>query len=205
MSEPITSLEDRASYAVGRQMGEQLAKEPFEGMQPEAVLAGMADALAGKPSPVSQEKLNEAVDDLNQKMQQKLQQASTDRIAEGEAFLKQNAERDEVQVTESGLQYEVLKEGEGEAPVPSSRVRVHYQGSLVDGTVFDSSRARGEPIDFPLSGVINGWKEGLQLMQPGARYKLYVPHELGYGERGAGSAIKPFSTLIFDVELLEIL
>jgi FKBP-type peptidyl-prolyl cis-trans isomerase FklB len=205
MSEPITSLEDRASYAVGRQLGENLAREPFEGMQPEAVLAGIADALTGKPSPISAEKLNEAIDDLNRKTQQKLKDAAQQRVSDGEEFLKENAGRDEVEVTETGLQYEVLAEGEGESPGMSSRVKVHYHGTLIDGTVFDSSVERGEPIDFPVSGVIAGWTEALQMMSPGAKYKLYIPHHLAYGERGAGDVIPPFTTLIFDVELLEIL
>ncbi len=205
MSETITSLEDRASYAVGRQLGENLVKEPFEGMQPEAVLAGMADALMGRSSPVSADKLNEAIEDLNRKTQQKMHNAAQERAAEGEDFLKENAQREEVDITETGLQYEVLEEGEGEPPVLSSRVKVHYHGTLIDGTVFDSSVDRGEPIDFPVSGVIPGWTEALQMMSPGAKYKLYIPYQLAYGERGAGEAIPPYTTLIFDVELLEIL
>jgi len=124
--------------------------------------------------------------------------------AEGEKFLEENALRDGVKVTESGLQYEVLREGKGAKPTAEQTVRVHYEGTLIDGTVFDSSYQRGEPIEFPLNGVIKGWTEGLQLMPVGSKYKLYIPYELGYGERGAGQSIPPFAALIFTVELLDI-
>ena len=123
---------------------------------------------------------------------------------QGEKFLEENKLRDGVKTTESGLQYEVLKQGKGPKPSATSTVKVHYEGTLIDGTVFDSSYQRGEPIEFPLNGVIKGWTEGLQLMPVGSKYKLFIPYELGYGERGAGQSIPPFATLIFTVELLEI-
>lgn len=127
-----------------------------------------------------------------------------DTKAEGEKYLQENALRDGVKVTESGLQYEVLVEGKGPKPTAEQTVKVHYEGTLIDGTVFDSSYQRGEPIEFPLNGVIKGWTEGLQLMPVGSKYKLYIPYELGYGERGAGQSIPPYAALIFTVELLEI-
>jgi len=123
---------------------------------------------------------------------------------EGEKFLEENKLRDGVKVTESGLQYEVLTLGKGKKPTAESTVKVHYEGTLIDGTVFDSSYQRGEPIEFPLSGVIQGWTEGLQLMPVGSKYKLYIPYQLGYGDRGAGQSIPPYSALIFTVELLDI-
>ena len=123
---------------------------------------------------------------------------------DGEKYLQENALRDGVKTTESGLQYEVLVQGKGPKPTAESTVKVHYEGTLIDGTVFDSSYQRGEPIEFPLSGVIKGWTECLQLMPVGSKYKLYIPYELGYGERGAGQSIPPYSALIFTVELLEI-
>ena len=124
--------------------------------------------------------------------------------AEGEKFLQENALREEVKTTESGLQYEVLVQGKGKKPTAEQTVKVHYEGTLIDGTVFDSSYQRGEPIEFPLNGVIKGWTEGLQLMPVGSIYKLYIPYELGYGEHAAGQSIPPYSTLIFKVELLDI-
>ncbi len=125
--------------------------------------------------------------------------------ADGEAFLKDNALRSEVTVTESGLQFEVLVEGNGEIPTSDKQVRVHYHGELTDGTVFDSSVTRGQPAEFPVTGVIAGWVEALQMMPVGSKWKLCIPQDLAYGERGAGAAIPPYAALVFEVELLDIL
>ena len=122
----------------------------------------------------------------------------------GEDYLAENAKKDGVITLPSGLQYQVLKEGNGRKPKATDTVKCHYEGMLVDGTMFDSSIQRGEPAEFPLNGVIAGWTEGLQLMQEGAKYRFFIPYTLGYGERGAGQSIPPFAALIFDVELIEV-
>ena len=146
----------------------------------------------------------EATEWLNKTMEAKAAEKNKDAAAKGEAFLAENAKRESVFVTESGLQYEVVTMGEGEKPTAESTVKVHYHGTLIDGTVFDSSVQRGEPIEFPLNGVIKGWTEGLQLMPVGSKFILYIPYQLAYGERGAGELIGPYEALIFEVELLEI-
>jgi FKBP-type peptidyl-prolyl cis-trans isomerase FklB len=205
MTQQFSGTEALASFAVGRQIGEQLQGQPFPGLQVDALLAGLAMVLRGEPCPYSESELRAAVDELNRRVQRLQKQQANDLAAAGEAFLKQNAQRDGVTTTPTGLQYEVLKTGSGKTPDRNSTVRVHYHGTLVDGTVFDSSVQRGEPLEFPVNGVISGWTEALQLMQEGARWKLFIPHELGYGARGAGGAIGPYSTLIFEVELLAVL
>ena len=137
-------------------------------------------------------------------MQAAKEEASKAVIEAGTKFLEDNAKRDEVNVTESGLQYEVVAEGEGDSPVAESTVRVHYHGTLTDGTVFDSSYDRGEPAEFPVTGVIKGWVEALQLMNVGDKFELVIPSDLAYGPRGSGQTIGPDATLVFEVELLEI-
>lgn len=203
MSE-YTSIEQRASYGVGRQMGEQLAANPFEGVDATAVAQGVVDALNGVACPVSDEDMNAAFMAINEQMKAKQAEKAKAASAEGDKFLADNAKRDEITVTESGLQYEVLTQGDGEKPTASSTVRTHYHGTLIDGTVFDSSYERGQPAEFPVGGVIKGWTEALQLMSVGSKWRLYVPYDLAYGEQGAGGAIGPYTTLIFDVELLAI-
>ncbi|MEY4640497.1 MAG: hypothetical protein RLZZ227_491 [Pseudomonadota bacterium] len=205
MAEKFTSVEALASYAVGRQVGEQLMGQPFPGMEAEALVAGLADVLKGVASPYKDAELRGAMDELNRRVQRQQKQQANGMAAAGEAFLKQNAARDGVTTTATGLQYEVLQMGTGPKPESSSSVRVHYHGTLIDGTVFDSSVQRGEPLEFPVGGVIKGWTEALQLMPTGSRWKLYIPHDLGYGARGAGGVIGPYTTLIFEVELLAVL
>jgi FKBP-type peptidyl-prolyl cis-trans isomerase FklB len=205
MTEKFTSTEALASFAIGRQVGEQLAAQPFPGMEPDALLAGLGMVLKGEACPYKEDELRGALDEINRRMQRMQKQQANAMAAAGEAFLKQNATREDVKVTGSGLQYEILQAGTGQVPGASSTVRVHYHGTLVDGTVFDSSVQRGEPLEFPVNGVISGWTEALQLMPAGSRWKLYIPHELAYGARGAGGAIGPYSTLIFEVELLAVL
>ncbi|MCL2918153.1 FKBP-type peptidyl-prolyl cis-trans isomerase [Shewanella litorisediminis] len=204
MSDKFSTVELQASYGVGRQLGEQLAANSFEGLDIPAVQAGLADAFDGKESAVSMQELQVAFTEISRRLQKAQEAAAEAAIAEGEQFLADNAKRDGVFVTESGLQYEILTEGNGDKPTYESTVRTHYHGSFISGDVFDSSVLRGQPAEFPVSGVIAGWTEALQLMNVGAKYKLYVPFHLAYGERGAGASIPPYSTLIFEVELLDI-
>jgi len=203
-STPLTSIEARVSYGIGRQLGQQLADNPFEGVDPEAVARGVSDILAGAESAVSQQDLEAAFAVIRDKMQAKEAENAKVFAAEGEAFLAENATKTGVTVTASGLQYEVITAGTGEKPTAESTVRTHYHGTLIDGTVFDSSVDRGEPAEFPVGGVIAGWTEALQLMPAGSKWRLYVPYQLAYGERGAGGAIGPYTALIFDVELIAI-
>lgn len=200
-----TTVEQRVSYGIGRQMGEQLASNPFDGVDASAVAAGVMDALQGKESRVARADLEAAFGEISQRMQAKEAEKSKLLAAEGEAFLAENAKKEGVTVTASGLQYEVVTAGTGPIPSATSRVKTHYHGTLIDGTVFDSSYNRGQPIDFAVNGVIAGWTEALQLMPAGSKWRLYIPYNLAYGERGAGANIAPYSALIFDVELLEVL
>ena len=200
----LETIEQRVSYGVGRQLGDQLRNNPFKDFDVSAVQAGLADAIANAASQVSDEDLNEAFGVVSQKMQELEQAAAKEKSAEGEAFLAENAKRDEVTVTESGLQYEVLATGEGEKPTAESTVRTHYHGTFINGDIFDSSVDRGQPAEFPVGGVIAGWTEALQLMPEGSKWRLYVPYNLAYGERGSQGAIPPYATLVFDVELLAI-
>ncbi len=198
------TIEQRVSYGVGRQLGDQLRNNPFKEFDITAVQAGIADALANAASQVSDEDLNEAFSVVSKKLQELEQAAAKEASAEGEKFLVENAKRDEVTVTESGLQYEVITEGEGEKPSAESTVSVHYHGTFANGDVFDSSVERGQPAEFPVNGVIAGWTEALQLMTEGSKWKLTIPYDLAYGERGSQGAIPPYATLVFDVELLSI-
>jgi len=199
------SIEQRVSYGVGRQLGDQLRNNPFKDFDVTAVQAGLADALANVASQVSDEALNEAFGVVSKKLQEAEQAAAKEKAAEGEAFLAENAKREEVNVTESGLQYEILTAAEGDKPTAQSTVRTHYHGTFINGDVFDSSYDRGQPAEFPVGGVIAGWTEALQLMTVGSKWRLYIPYNLAYGERGSQGAIPPYSALVFDVELLDIL
>lgn len=205
MSDKFSTLEQHASYGIGLQMGQQLADNPFDGLDIDAVAAGVIAAFTEQQPEVTHEQINEAFAVIRERMEATQQEKARLLAEAGEAFLEENAKRAEVTVTESGLQYEVLVATEGDKPSRSSTVRTHYHGTLIDGTVFDSSYQRGEPAEFPVSGVIAGWTEALQLMSVGTKLRLYIPHDLAYGERGAGNAIAPYSTLVFDVELLDIL
>ncbi|OOF13081.1 MULTISPECIES: FKBP-type peptidyl-prolyl cis-trans isomerase [Salinivibrio] len=201
----LETVEQKASYGIGLQMGQQLAGSGLEGLQVDAIAKGISTALAGEMPEIEIDDINNALRELHTKAEEVRQEAAKAQAAEGDAFLADNAKRDEVTVTESGLQYEVLVKGDGDIPTSDKQVRVHYHGQLIDGTVFDSSVTRGEPVEFPVTGVIKGWVEALQMMPVGSKWKLYIPQDLAYGERGAGAAIPPFAALVFEVELLDIL
>lgn len=203
MSEYKT-VEQRASYGIGLQMGDQLSRGSFEGLDPHAVAAGLIDLLEGNEPKVAHADINTAFQEMQQRMQAAQQEQGKEAIEEGEKFLADNAKRDGVTVTESGLQYEIITEGSGDKPTAASTVSTHYHGTLINGEVFDSSVQRGQPAQFPVGGVIAGWTEALQLMPVGSKWRLFVPYNLAYGEQGAGGAIGPYTTLIFEVELLEI-
>lgn len=205
MSEKFTTIEQHASYGVGRQLGEQLAANSFEGIDISAVQVGLSDAFEGKESAVSMQDLQTAFTEISQRIQKVQEEAAAVASAEGDTFLAENQKRDGVVTLESGLQYEIINEGNGDKPGYDSTVRTHYHGTFISGDVFDSSVLRDQPAEFPVSGVIAGWTEALQLMPVGAKWKLYVPHHLAYGERGAGASIPPYSALVFEVELLDII
>lgn len=205
MSDKFTTQEQQASYGIGRQMGDQLANAPFEGFDNAAALAGFTDAIGGVDSQVDPALINEAFQVIQGRLQAAEAEQAKAMAGEGEAYLAENAKREEITVTASGLQFEILTEGTGDKPTASDTVRTHYHGTLIDGTVFDSSVDRGQPAEFPVNGVIAGWTEALQLMPKGSKWRLHIPYNLAYGERGAGGAIGPYAALVFDVELLEIL
>jgi FKBP-type peptidyl-prolyl cis-trans isomerase FklB len=205
MSDQYQTAVQRVSYGIGRQMGEQILENPFQGLEIEAVLSGLADSLNRVEMTITEEDMEAAFEQVRERI--KVQHAASGEglSAEGETFLADNAKREGITVTASGMQYEILNTGDGAVPTTSSTVRTHYHGTLIDGTVFDSSYERGEPAEFPVNGVIAGWTEALQMMAVGSKWRLFLPHELAYGERGAGGAIGPYAALVFDVELLDIL
>lgn len=201
---------DKISYALGLNIGQQLKEM---GMKDELVAedfaAGAYDMVQGNALKLSADEAQEVLSRFFSEMEQRQQAAAAERgkaaKEEGEKFLAENAKKADVTVTKSGLQYEVLTEGTGRQPKATDTVRCHYHGTLIDGTVFDSSYQRNQPCDFGLNQVIAGWTEGVQLMKEGAKYRFYIPYQLAYGERGAGASIPPCAALIFDVELLKVL
>ncbi|ACS84611.1 FKBP-type peptidyl-prolyl cis-trans isomerase [Musicola paradisiaca] len=199
------SVEAQASYGIGLQIGQQLQESGLAGLIPEALVAGLRDTLEGNAPAVPVDVVHRALREVHERADAVRRERQREQTVEGQKFLEENARQDGVSLTESGLQFRVLTQGEGAIPARQDRVRVHYTGRLIDGTVFDSSVQRGQPAEFPVSGVIAGWIEALTLMPVGSKWELYIPHHLAYGERGAGASIPPFSALIFEVELLEIL
>ncbi len=199
------SLEAQASYGIGLQVGQQLLESGLQGLRPEAMLAALRDALEGNAPAVPVDVVHRALREIHERADAVRRERQETMAAEGQTYLQENSQREGVNSTESGLQFRVIHQGTGPIPSRQDHVRVHYTGKLIDGTVFDSSVARGEPAEFPVSGVIAGWIEALTLMPVGSKWELTIPHNLAYGERGAGASIPPFSTLVFDVELLDII
>jgi len=200
---------DKTSYALGLGIGRQLCDMGAQGLNIDDFSQAIKDMIAGKEPLVSPQEAQQLVQTFFAEQEKKQRAAATERFkdekAKGEKYLEDNGKLEGVVTLPSGLQYKVLKEGNGRKPKATDQVKCHYEGMLIDGTLFDSSLQRGEPATFPLNGVIAGWTEGLQLMQEGAKYRFFIPYHLGYGERGAGQAIPPFAALIFDVELIEVI
>lgn len=224
LKESMGSNADQGAYVQGLNIGHQIATQMLpqfaemvlgegnnDDINKEQVLSGLISALKNQSTAISKEdagsfvqsKIEAGQAKAEAKRDEELKGQYTDNVKEGEEFLSENAKREGVVTLPSGLQYEIIKVGTGETPTTDSRVKVHYHGTLIDGTVFDSSVDRGEPTSFGVTQVISGWTEALQLMPVGSKWKLYIPSDLAYGSRDTGS-IKPFSTLVFDVELLEI-
>lgn len=196
--------EQKVSYGFGLQFGDQLRKNQFEGMDIDAVVTGIRDWFDRGESALSDEDLNPAYQAIQAKQQAKQAQQSAAQSAIADQFMTQNADRDGVTTTDSGLQYEVLESGEGNTPSLDSTVVVHYHGTFIDGSVFDSSIQRGEPATFGVTQVIPAWTEALQLMSVGDKWRVFAPPHLAYGEQGAGGVIPPNTALIFEVHLIDI-
>jgi FKBP-type peptidyl-prolyl cis-trans isomerase FklB len=203
----LKTLTDRVSYGIGLNIGRDF-KEQHIDVDPDLLAQGIRDAMANGEVLMTEEEMQQAMMEFQQEMmaaqEKRMTEAASRNLQEGEAFLAENAQKEGVTVLPSGLQYRVIEEGKGKRPTAQSTVTVHYRGRLIDGTEFDSSYERGEPATFPVGGVIPGWTEALQLMQEGAKWELFIPANLAYGERGAGQVIGPNAVLIFEVELLKV-
>lgn len=199
---------DKLSYALGLGIGRQLAQMGAEQLSIDDFAQAIKDVVAGGQLKLDEAEAQVIVQEFFQKQEEKQRAAAAEMgkkaKEEGEKYLAENAKKEGVVTLSSGLQYLVIKEGNGKRPKATDKVKCHYEGMLVDGTLFDSSVQRGEPATFPLNQVIAGWTEGLQLMTEGSKYRFFIPYTLGYGERGAGASIPPFAALVFDVELIEV-
>lgn len=200
---------DRISYALGLSMGNNFRASGIDKINVRDFADGVAAVFDGSTPKMTYDEAKEVIREYFTEMEKKQQEAAKEagKINEeaGKAFLEKNGKREEVHTTSSGLQYEIIKEGDGPKPAASDEVEVHYTGKLIDGTVFDSSEERGVPATFGVTQVIPGWVEALQLMSAGSKWRLYIPSQLAYGPAGAGNVIGPNSTLIFDVELLKVI
>ena len=192
---------EKLSYALGMVIGHNLKGMGVKGLDAAQFGQAASAVIEGSATTLTDAEAQQLVSDFVQRQQAEAGKAVRE---DGERFLAENAKKEGVTVLPSGLQYMVLKEGEGKKPKASDKVKCHYEGTLPNGTVFDSSYRRGEPAVFPLNGVIAGWTEGVQLMAEGAKYRFFIPYHLAYGERGAGQSIPPYAALVFDVELIEV-
>jgi FKBP-type peptidyl-prolyl cis-trans isomerase FklB len=201
-STPLKDSKDKVSYSIGLNIGFNLKKQNVS-INPDTFVLGLKDALAGKPQ-MTDEQVKETMTAFEKEMIDKQKAAGLKNGADGEKFLAENKKKEGVKTTASGLQYKVVKEGTGAQPKEKDTVMANYRGTIIDGTEFDSSYTRGQPATFPVSGVIKGWTEALQMMKVGSKYQLFIPAKLAYGERAIGPDIGPNSTLIFEVELLDV-
>ncbi|WP_025763345.1 FKBP-type peptidyl-prolyl cis-trans isomerase [Dyadobacter tibetensis] len=197
----LKNTSDSLSAAIGVSFSNSLSSQGIEDLNVDVLLQTIKSAMAGKPTAFTSETANSFIGTY---FQNKMEEKGAAMKKIGADFLAENGKKDSVQTTESGLQYQVITMGTGAKPLATDKVKTHYHGTLIDGTVFDSSVERGEPVEFPVNGVIKGWTEALQLMPVGSKWKLFIPYDLAYGERQAGPQIPGYSTLIFEVELLEI-
>ena len=197
----ITGELEQFSYALGMSIAGNLIKSGVNTINPELFLDGIKDTFSGEMPKILPDEANKILEAFIAKANQG---QSSDNLEKGLQFLAENSKKTDVTELPSGLQYKVLNEGDGELPIVTDQVKCHYHGTLIDGTVFDSSVERGQPAVFPVNGVIQGWVEALQLMSTGSKWRLFIPPQLAYGEQGAGGVIGPNTTLVFDVELLEI-
>jgi FKBP-type peptidyl-prolyl cis-trans isomerase len=199
-----TTQKEKISYAIGVQVGNNIKAQNLEDFDAKIISEAIADVLTGSKLRLTDDEMKTAVSTYQQELVKKRADAATAAKSKGEKFMAENKKRKGVKTTDSGMQYEILKEGSGEKPKATDQVTVHYHGTLIDGTVFDSSVQRGTPATFPLNGVIKGWTEIVQMMPVGSKWKVVIPPQLAYGENGAGGAIGPNETLIFEIELISI-
>jgi len=197
----FNSQEEKFSYAIGLSLASNLLQSRINKIDLESLFEAITDVMEGKTPKIMPTEANTVIEEFFNSQQSSLGEINA---KEGDAFLANNKNSEGVMVLESGLQYSVINEGAGPKPKTTDKVKCHYHGTLIDGTIFDSSVQRGEPAVFPVNGVIKGWVEALQLMNTGSKWRLFIPSHLAYGDHGAGGAIGPKATLIFDVELLEI-
>ncbi|BAO43968.1 FKBP-type peptidyl-prolyl cis-trans isomerase [Thiolapillus brandeum] len=201
----LKTFDQRFSYTLGVRMAKMLSAQGIGKLDGPAFGSAVADVINGKDLQMTEDQMTEVLKERSDRLNKERKAKAAAALEKGKKFLADNARNEGVKVTDSGLQYKVIREGKGDSPKKTDRVKVHYEGRTIDGKKFDSSYDRGKPAEFGVSGVVKGFSEALQLMKPGAKYQVFIPSELGYGERGAGKVIGPNEVLVFDLELLEVL